>query len=90
MATQMTIQLVHRIIDIACDAPNTSLLRLTSYQHLIWAIEANRRTSTALTIIRAAYFFNSTITHNRTMSNAMAECYLVSYFHKRCPSTLFL
>ena len=77
-SAQTTIKLVHKIIDIACDMPRAPLVRLTSYQHLIWAMDANKGTLFLSSVIRAANSTNSTITHTRTMSNAMAERHLGS------------
>lgn len=75
---QTTIQLVHKIVDIACEMPRASLLRLTPYQHLIWAMDAKRGKLERLLFDHAAHLTNSAITRDRTMPNAMAECHLVS------------
>ena len=33
---------LQEIITVACESPGASLLRLTSYQHFLWALDANK------------------------------------------------
>lgn len=33
---------LQEIITVACESPGASLLRLISYQHFIWALDANK------------------------------------------------
>lgn len=74
---------MREIIQVACETPGESLNRFTSYQHLIWAAEANKGTSGQSMSSIVANYYRRTIADPCPMPLAVAKLCLGSFVTAR-------